>query len=51
MPNDQQRARAVFSTDDFGLMKEAVGEYIKKLADDPRSSRLAALYHRLGRVS
>ena len=29
-----QRSRAVFSTEDFGLMKEAIGEYIKKIADE-----------------
>ncbi len=46
-----QRSRAVFSTEDFDLMKEAVGEYIKKIADDPRSAKFSNLYHRLGRLS
>ena len=45
-----QRSRAVFSTEDFGLMKEAIGEYIKKIAADPRSAKFSNLYHRLGRL-
>lgn len=52
--NDQPtpaRSRAVFSTEDFELMKEAVGDYIKKIQDDPRSSKFVNLYHRLGRLS
>jgi hypothetical protein len=45
------RARAVFSTDDFALMKEALGELISKVSvDDSRLIRLSALYHRLGRL-
>lgn len=44
------RSRAVFSTEDFELMKEAVADYIKKIQDDPRSSKFANLYHRLGRL-
>ena len=32
-------------------MKEAVADYIKKIQDDPRSSKFANLYHRLGRLS
>lgn len=45
-----QRSRAVFSTEDFALMKEAIGEHIKKIADDPRSAKFSNLYHRLGRL-
>ena len=44
------RSRAVFSTEDFDLMKEAVGDYVKTLADDQRSSKFSNLYHRLGRL-
>ena len=44
------RSRAVFSTEDFGLMKEAVADYIRKVADEPRSVKFANLYHRLGRL-
>lgn len=50
MTNDQQRPRAVFSTEDFELMKEAVGDYVRKVADDPRSAKFSNLYHRLGRL-
>ncbi|MDQ2878294.1 MAG: hypothetical protein M3R41_04385 [Pseudomonadota bacterium] len=50
MTSEPQRSRAVFSTEDFGLMKEAIGEYVKKIADDPRSSKFSNLYHRLGRL-
>lgn len=44
------RSRAVFSTEDFELMKEAVGDYIKKIQNEPRSSKFVNLYHRLGRL-
>lgn len=47
----QQRSRAVFSTEDFALLKEAVGAYVREIADDPRSVKFANLYHRLGRLS
>ncbi len=51
MTTEPNRARAVFSTDDFALMKEALGELIAKVSiDDAKMSRLSALYHRLGRV-
>lgn len=46
----QQRSRAVFSTEDFALLKEAVGAYARGIADDPRSVKFANLYHRLGRL-
>ena len=45
-----QRSRAVFSTEDFSLMKEAVANYVKQIADDPRSSKFSNLYQRLGRL-
>ncbi|HEX8387967.1 MAG TPA: hypothetical protein VF636_03025 [Sphingomonas sp.] len=44
------RSRAVFSTEDFELLKEAVGDYVRKIADEPRSVKFANLYHRLGRL-
>lgn len=50
-PNDQGRARAIFSAMDFDLLKEAVGEYIRNLPEhDPRSRQFTQLYHRLGRA-
>jgi hypothetical protein len=50
MTKEPTRSRAVFSTEDFGLMKEAVADYIRKVADEPRSVKFANLYHRLGRL-
>jgi hypothetical protein len=50
-PPERPRSRAVFSTEDFDLMKEAVGDYIKTIADDPRSAKFSNLYHRLGRLA
>ncbi|CAN5400313.1 hypothetical protein BH10PSE14_BH10PSE14_21670 [soil metagenome] len=48
---EPHRARAVFSTEDFALMKEALATLIAKVGeDDVRMSRISALYHRLGRV-
>lgn len=44
------RARAVFSTEDFSLLKEAVADYTRRIADDPRSAKFSNLYHRLGRL-
>jgi predicted Zn-dependent peptidase len=45
------RARPVFSTEDFGLIREAVQNYIKTIQDKPESVKFANLYHRLGRYS
>ncbi|VXD06795.1 conserved hypothetical protein [Sphingomonas sp. T1] len=51
MTTEPMRARAVFSTADFELLKEAIGELITKVSvDDVKLSRLSALYHRLGRL-
>ena len=49
--NEPIRSRAVFSTEDFELMKEAVAAYIKQIQDKPESSKFVNLYHRLGRLS
>ena len=50
MPETPQRSRAVFSTEDFTLLKEAVGDYVRKIGDDPRSAKFSNLYHRIGRL-
>jgi hypothetical protein len=48
---EPSRTRAVFSTEDFSLLKEALGEMISRVSiDDTRLNKLSALYHRLGRV-
>ena len=45
------RPRAVFSNEDFTLLKEALAEHVKRIADDPRSAKFSNLYHRLGRLT
>jgi hypothetical protein len=49
--HNQDRPRAVFSSDDFRLMREALAHYLKSVQDKPESVKCANLYHRLGRVS
>lgn len=41
-------ARAVLSTDDFKLLKEAVRFYLQANEDSPDSAKYSNLYHRLG---
>ena len=48
---DERKPRAVFSTDDFRLMKEALAHYVKTASDGPESAKYANLYHRLGRIA
>ncbi len=45
------RSRAVFSQEDFGLIRTAITHYLKEVQDQPESIKYANLYHRLGRVS
>jgi len=45
---EPQRARAVLSTEDFRLIREAVLHYIKAIEDTPESVKFSNLYHRLG---
>jgi hypothetical protein len=42
------RARAVLSTEDLTLLREAVLHYLKVIEDKPESIKFAQLYHRLG---
>jgi len=49
-PNEPQRSRAVFSTEDFRLIREAVGSHLQQIKDQPESVKFANLFHRLGRV-
>lgn len=44
------RPRAVFSNEDFRLLRTAVMHYVRT-ADDPESVKYANLLHRLGRVA
>jgi predicted Zn-dependent peptidase len=49
--SEPTRSRAVFSTEDFSLMQEAVLAYIKTIEDKPESVKFVNLYHRLGRLT
>jgi hypothetical protein len=51
MTIEPQRSRAVFSTEDFQLIRQAVGNYLNEVKDHPDSIKYAHLYHRLGRVA
>lgn len=44
------RARAVFSTEDFSLLRTAVQHYLQHIQDEPDSVKFSNLYHRLGRL-
>ncbi|MBB4100847.1 hypothetical protein ACCC88_19130 [Sphingomonas sp. Sphisp140] len=48
---EPQRSRAVFSTEDFRLIRDAVATHLEKVKDAPESVKYANLYHRLGRVA
>ena len=45
------RSRAVFSQEDFGLIRTAIAHYLREVQDQPESVKYAKLYHRLGRVA
>ena len=45
------RARAVFSTEDFNLLRTAVLHYLREVQDSPDSIKYSNLYHRLGRLA
>ncbi|WP_169719698.1 hypothetical protein [Novosphingobium acidiphilum] len=45
---EPQRARAVLSTEDFKLIREAVLSHLKQIEDSPESVKFSNLYHRLG---
>ncbi len=44
------KARAVFSTEDFRLLKKAVQYFLQNNLDDPDSIKYSSLFHRLGRL-
>lgn len=48
---EPQRVRAVFSTEDFTLLRVAVAHYISSAADSENRTKYGNLYHRLGRLS
>ena len=44
-------ARAVFSSEDFALIRKAVAGQLRQVQDSAESAKYANLYHRLGRVA
>ena len=48
---EPERVRAVFSTEDFRLLRVAVAHYLRERKDAPDLTKYGNLYHRLGRVS
>lgn len=48
--NTQDRPRAVFSIEDFKIMREALAHYLQTTDAGSDSVKFASLYHRLGRV-
>ncbi|MEO5597073.1 MAG: hypothetical protein ABIQ66_00495 [Novosphingobium sp.] len=49
--SEPTRARAVLSTEDFKLIRQAVLHYLKEIEDTPESVKFSNLYHRLGSVA
>ena len=45
------RSRAVFSQEDFSLIRTAIAHYLREVQDQPESVKYANLYHRFGRVA
>lgn len=45
------RARAVFATEDFRLLRAAVVHYLAEVKDGPELAKYNNLHHRLGRVA
>ena len=45
------RPRAVFSTEDFALLKQAGGHYLKEVQDKPESGKYSNMYQLLIRLS
>jgi hypothetical protein len=44
------KARAVFSTEDFRLLKQAVSYFLQNNLDHEDSFKYSSLFHRLGRL-
>lgn len=45
------RARPVFSTEDFSLLRTALLSHLQAVQDTPDSIKYSNLYHRLGRLA
>jgi len=49
-PAEPQRSRAVFSPEDFKLLRTAIAHYLQEAQEDPNLGKYSSLYHRLGRI-
>jgi len=47
----RERARAVFSQQDFELIRVAIAHYMKEVEDKPEAIKYSNLFHRLGRIA
>jgi predicted Zn-dependent peptidase len=45
---EPNKARAVLSTEDLTLLRQAVLSHLEQIKDTPDSIKFARLYHRLG---
>lgn len=48
--SEPMRARPVFSTEDFSLIRKAVVDYIRAHDGDAETQKYVNLHHRLGRL-
>jgi hypothetical protein len=48
---ENTRPRAVFSNEDFRLLRHAVAEIIRNSEDTAMSRKMSNLHHRLGRIT
>lgn len=46
-----ERSRAVFSQQDFDLIRIAVAHYLQTVEDPSEAAKYSNLHHRLGRIS
>jgi hypothetical protein len=49
-PKHPERSRAVFSQQDFELIRTAIAHYLKDSDNGTDATKYSNLYHRLGRV-
>ena len=50
MATNNDRPRAVFSTEDFKLLRDAVAQHLPGEKDPQKAAKYGSLYHRLGRL-
>ncbi len=47
---ERRRSRAVFSNEDFELIRVAVNYYLQEIKESPEGLKYSNLYHRLRRI-